>query len=207
MHAVNLLAYDAGLAGSRKPIQLPKHLVPGLAIAASVAMLAGVGYTYAGASSTVSSYLDELGALQTEKAEIAARAANTNATAVAERRLRESAVASALAYRVPGDNVLADIGYLLPRDIWVTALHVQVPKSPVPPESGEAGASTEGPAQTFTLSGYASSQARVAQVLEQLAKVPALVDVELQSSAKATLLENETITFTIVGHVREKGAN
>ena len=207
MRAVNLLAYDLSVGSARK-FALPKRLLPVLAIGGSTALVAGIAWTFVGASSTASSRADELAAVKAETAAVVARSANTSTDEVAQRRLREAALATALAYRVPWDNVLADIGYLLPRDVWVTALRIQAPRSPVPSAADETAgaAAVASTPQSFLLSGYASSQARVAETLDRLERVPALVDIELQSSAKATVLESETITFTIVGNVREKGA-
>jgi hypothetical protein len=64
------------------------------------------------------------------------------------------------------------------------------------------------PATELTIAGYTYSQASVARLLERLAVVPDLTDVQLQNSAGATVSGQKVVNFTIVANIRAgKGAS
>jgi Tfp pilus assembly protein PilN len=64
------------------------------------------------------------------------------------------------------------------------------------------------PATELTISGYTYSQASVARLLERLAVVPDLTDVQLQNSAGAAVSGQKVVNFTIVANIRAgKGAS
>jgi type IV pilus assembly PilN-like protein len=74
--------------------------------------------------------------------------------------------------------------------------------------SGLAGSGSAAPvAATFTVTGYARSQATVANVMERLSLIPALTDVSLTSSQRTPLGDKNAVQFTIGANVRSLGGN
>jgi hypothetical protein len=60
----------------------------------------------------------------------------------------------------------------------------------------------------LTIQGYTYSQAGVARLLERLAVIPDLKNVQLQNSTAATLSGQRVINFTIVANIRKgRGAS
>jgi type IV pilus assembly protein PilM len=198
MRAVNLLNSEAfDVPGKR--LQVPKS---GLAIAAGVLGAAVCGFvalSFVNARSDVAGLNDELDAVQAQDAALVARQPKGDPLMLADRRQRESALATALAYRVAWENLLGDVGYVLPANVLLTTLHAETPTSPVSGAVAAAPVDAAAPS-TFTVVGTAPSQRAVAQALRRLAVVPGLTGVTLTSSVGS----GTEIAFTIAANVRTK---
>jgi Tfp pilus assembly protein PilN len=140
--------------------------------------------------------------------------AQTNAfrTAVLNQREERSlALASAIGKRVAWDRILRRFALVLPNDVWLTSLTGNVPLD-------SAGTGTDVPTTTpsalppaatdLTISGYTYSQAGVARLLERLAVIPDLKNVQLQQSQTAQVGGQNVVSFTIVSDIRKgRGAS
>jgi Tfp pilus assembly protein PilN len=126
-----------------------------------------------------------------------------------EREQRSLALAAAIGKRVAWDRILRRFALVLPSDVWLTGLTGTVPMddtaTAAPPTTSSAlpAAATE-----LTIDGYTYSQESVARLLERLAVVPDLKDVQLQNSQSAELSGQRVISFTIVANIHKgRGAS
>jgi Tfp pilus assembly protein PilN len=206
MRAVNLLAYDAGLAVSGPRVRVPKSALPlGAALLGAVAC-GFVALTFTDARSEVASLTDELAAVEAQQAQLAAQQPKGDPAVLAERRQRETTLATALDLRVSWDRVLADVGYVLPSEVLLTQLHAEA-NTPVPGAAAAEPAAAPGERKVptgFTITGFAPTQKVVAQALRRLALVPGLTDVTLQSSTTTVVDGKKQITFSAAANVRQK---
>ncbi len=126
-----------------------------------------------------------------------------------QREQRSLALASALGKRVSWDRVLRRFALVLPDDVWLNSLTANVPLDPESTLTATTTSSTLPAAATeLTIVGYTYSQASVARLLERLSVVPDFTDVQLTSSASATVSNQKVINFTIVANIRNgKGAS
>jgi hypothetical protein len=146
---------------------------------------------------------------------------STSAIAL-ERAQRIAVLTIAMRDRLALDKLLRNVSLVLPKDAWLTGFKAAAPA----PSSTTAGATTSGagaPAasadQGVTIEGATYSQDGVARVLSRLSLIPALVDVQLTSSAivdpsssggqsedqpkkKAKKKTKRVVTFTITASVR-----
>jgi Tfp pilus assembly protein PilN len=142
--------------------------------------------------------------------------AKTNAfrsAVLSQREERSLALASAIGKRVAWDRILRRFALVLPSDVWLTSLVGNMPLQPASASpTGVAGTTTKSaiPAAStdLTIQGYTYSQAGVARLLERLAVIPDLKNVQLQNSTAATLSGQRVINFTIVANIRKgRGAS
>jgi Tfp pilus assembly protein PilN len=124
--------------------------------------------------------------LRAQLAEIEAQATEdagpNTATLTAEGQARTAALSEALAARVAWDRILREFSLVLPEDVWLTTLASSTPTATaVPNPAAPAGATS-----TFTISGFATSQEAVAQLLSRLEVIPEFASVQLQSSSRGT---------------------
>ena len=156
-------------------------------------------------------------ALTDAKAVLAATPAKTlsaqtqafRATLLTQREQRSLALAAAIGKRVAWDRILRRVALVTPDDVWLQAVHGAVPLNATPPAATTAIPSALPPAATaLTIQGYTYTQDSVARLLERLAVIPDLKNVQLQSSA-SQLIGNQTVTsFTIVSDIRKgRGAS
>lgn len=126
-----------------------------------------------------------------------------------QREQRSLALASALGKRVAWDRVLRRFALVLPDDVWLNSVVASVPLDPAATVSTTTTSSSlPAPSTELTITGYTYSQASVARLLERLAVVPDLTDVQLQNSAGATVSGQSVVNFTIVANIRAgKGAS
>jgi Tfp pilus assembly protein PilN len=153
-------------------------------VAACVAVL-GLGAGFVHERSVVNDKRATLADVQAQAATADAKAAPLRAAqaAAAARMATADTVSSG---RISWENLLADLSRVLPSEVYLQSMQAQ---SPTP--FGSAAATTTAPATTtptattiptaFTATGVASSQVRVALVLDRLATLPWLSDVTLQS--------------------------
>jgi Tfp pilus assembly protein PilN len=125
----------------------------------------------------------------------------------AEKQTRVTALNTALSHRVAWDRIFRELSLVLPDDVWLTNVSASAPVSAStvsPPAPAAAGASVA--ATGFTIDGYTYTQAGVARLLQRLAVIPDLVNVQLQTSG-LTLSGNASIVhFIIAADVRTPGA-
>jgi Tfp pilus assembly protein PilN len=215
MRAVNLLTYDAGLSVSSPKLRVSKGALPfGAALLGALAC-GFVALQFTSARADVASLNDQLDAVRAQQAALEAQTPKGDPQVLAERRQRESALATALDYRIAWENLLGDVGYVLPSEVLLTTLHAETPTSPVPTTtqtggsfaaSGSTTTETAPTGPTFTVSGLAPSQRVVAKTIRRLALVPGLKDVALTSSVTSTTNGKKALTFTVTASVRQKGA-
>ena len=207
MRAVNLLPRDLQQArghGGRAPL-----FVAGGGLAA---VTAACLVMFLGASGSLADQNAQLDSVEAAIAKIPRKQGPAIAPGVIaqERTERTSALAAALATRVPVDHLLHELAYVLPEDAWLTAL------SATAPASGAAAPTTSSVTQGVSIVGATYSHSSVARVLSRLAAVPALDDVRLTGSARVVVssptganskpIEKKVVTFTISANLRLGGA-
>jgi len=123
-----------------------------------------------------------------------------------QREQRSLALASALSKRVAWDRILRRFALVLPDDVWLTALNGTVPLD-TPPAATTTSA-LPAPATELNMQGYTYSQESVARLLDRLAVVPDLKNVQLQSSTASVVSGRNVISFSIVADIRKgRGAS
>jgi Tfp pilus assembly protein PilN len=137
-------------------------------------------------------------------------------TVLTQREQRSLALAAAIGKRVAWDRILRHVTLVMPDDVWLqtltgsvpldstSATTVGVPTTPTAPSS-----SALPPAPTaLTIQGYTYSQDGVARLLERLAVIPDLQNVQLQTSQSQLVGTHTVISFTIVSDIRKgRGAS
>jgi len=162
-------------------------------------------------------------ALSTARSELAANPAHHisaktqsfRSAVLNQREQRSLALASAIGQRVAWDRILRRFALVLPDDVWLTNLTGNVPLA-TPDTALTPTASTTlttpsalPPAATeLTIEGYTYTQESVARLLERLAVLPDLKNVQLQSSQSALVGKQKVISFVIVSDIRKgRGAS
>ncbi len=195
MRAVNLLPLDARLQKQRlsavnsvSPTRVVR--VGGAAAAALVLLLAGV---YVHERSSVHSKQQKLAQTDAQVASLQTKVARIQATQkAAESRL--AIIQSVSATRMNWDSTLMDLARVVPSGVYLTSLTVTSPTA--------AAVSTAAPATTFTIAGSAPSHVSTASVLDRLALLPWLTNIELQTSGRQS---DGTVSFSIQGTVTSGG--
>jgi Tfp pilus assembly protein PilN len=127
-----------------------------------------------------------------------------------QREQRSLALAAALGQRVAWDRILRRFALVLPNDVWLTSLSGDMPLA----TAGATAVPTATPsvlppqATALNIQGYTYSQESVARLLERLAVLPDLKNVQLQNSQSMALGGQKVISFTIVSDIRKgRGAS
>lgn len=109
---------------------------------------------------------------------------------------RVSALTGALGERVAWDRLLREISLTLPDDVWLESLSTTQAGGTTDPATGltQPGAGVP----TLSITGYAVTQAGVAQLMARLAVIPQLSGVQLQSSTVVELGGENVLQFTVV---------
>ena len=137
-------------------------------------------------------------------------------TVLTQREQRSLALASAIGKRVAWDRILRHVTLVMPDDVWLqtltgsvpldstSATTVGVPTTPTAPSSIALP-----PAPTaLTIQGYTYSQDGVARLLERLAVIADLQNVQLETSQSQLVGSHTVISFTIVSDIRKgRGAS
>jgi Tfp pilus assembly protein PilN len=128
---------------------------------------------------------------------------------LSKREERSLALASAIGKRVAWDRILRRFALVLPDDVWLTSVVGNVPlENPTPTATTTTPSALPPEATALTLTGYTYSQDSVARLLERLAVVPDLKNVQLQSSTWTKLSGHPVYAFTIVSDIRKgRGAS
>jgi len=196
MRAVNLLPREA--IKERKTLSqenAPVLVAAGLGVVVTGALALGFLHE----TSSVSSARKELQAAKQQLAktprpiQVAAKP-DPNVALVPQESARLSAMTTAVGARIAWDRILREFSLVLPDDITLTSLNLQMPDP-----NATAGAGTV--PQDFVIAGTTYSHDSVARLLARLALIPELSQVSLQSdSASATGGSSGAggpITFTI----------
>jgi len=209
MEAVNLLPAYARpghpWAAIGKDLSARRVLAAGGAVAGAAAIAFGAAFVHE--RSLVNERQDTLAGVQAQLAEVQAKAEPLR-TAESASATKLVAVRTISAGRVPWENVLRNLARVLPSGVQLQSLQATSPAAIAPSSASTAGAgaTTDGPTG-FTVAGSASSQNRVALVLDRLAVLPWLSDVTLQSSTRGTGITGSSSTdqFTISANFNSAG--
>jgi Tfp pilus assembly protein PilN len=192
MEAVNLLPAYARpghpWATVGKDLSARRVLAVGGAVAGAAALVFGGAFVYE--RSVVNDKQDTLARVQTQLVAAQAKAEPLRAIQ-SESVTKLGAVRTISQERIPWENVLRDLSRILPSRVQLQTLQIQS-STPFAPanvsttaSTGGSSASSAAAAAGFTVTGSASSQNRVALVLDRLAALPWLSGVTLQSSTHA----------------------
>jgi Tfp pilus assembly protein PilN len=209
MRAVNLLPADAtrgrrwvAADGGRAD---KRFLLTAAAVAGVVVLALGAAFVHA--HSVASDRQETLAGLEQEVAVAQAKAASAQA-ARASAQARRVAVTEVTSKRVTWEQVLRDLGRVLPRNVLLENLQAQSPTPTVATSTTSTTATpTTGSAPTaFVVTGYTSSQKSVARVIDRLAVLPWLSDVSLQQSTRGDAGKGGlTVQFTIGANLSSTG--
>ncbi|MGH2972645.1 MAG: PilN domain-containing protein [Gaiellaceae bacterium] len=186
MRAVNLLPSEAA---GRAPRSAPQPAVLAAAISGVVAVVA-IGGGNLLETARVSSAQKTLNAAKIQLAATplppAAPKVAPPPVAVAEQmQPRLDAVSSALSSRIAWDRILREFSLVLPSDVQLTALSLNLPTA------GHSGAG-------LNLTGVTYSYDSVARLLARMALIPDLTGVTLGPTA----LQEKLVQFTITANVK-----
>jgi Tfp pilus assembly protein PilN len=143
---------------------------------------------------------------------VSAKTQAFRATLLNQREQRSLALAAAIGKRVAWDRILRRVALVMPDDVWLQSVTGSVPLDSGVPVAAPGTTTTPSalPATPTALSiqGYTYSQDGVARLLERLAVVPDLQNVQLQTSQSQKLGNQTVISFTIVSDIKKgKGAS
>ena len=186
MQAVNLLpayARPSSRWASLGNDLSPKKALTAGGLAAGVAAVA-LGGLYAHERSVVSGKRNALATTQARLTAVEAQAAPLKA-AETQSQSELNAATAIDRERIPWDTVLGGLSRVLPTQVYLTSLQANTP-TPAGSAAAPAAAATATTPTGFSVNGVASSDVRVALVLDRLALMPWLSDVTLVSTAKNT---------------------
>jgi Tfp pilus assembly protein PilN len=223
MRAFNLLPTPR-VEQRQDGVQSRLQTTNGIAAAASavlVLLAVLIGFAFVQGRSNVSDRRTTLDRLETQVARQQA-AASVSAAVAAQAQAHLAAFTAASAGRAAYDNLLDQLGRVMPRGAWLDTLQLtpgaaSTTTTPTTESTGSAvvtsnglsssGAAVAPAATTLTVNGFALTQDTVARVLDRLALIPALSDVSLQSTQRADVAGKKAMQFTIVANVRTTGGN
>jgi Tfp pilus assembly protein PilN len=107
----------------------------------------------------------------------------------AEKAARISALSTALGGRIAWDGVLRQISQVLPEDVWLSGLST-------------TGSDPAAGGSTMTLNGSTYSQDGVARFLSRISVLPALSNVQLQTSTVDPTAAGGIVQFIILAQVK-----
>ncbi len=204
MRAVNLLPVQSST-------RLPKSTVMPLAGAAAAVVAAGIVGTLAhDESAKVAKEQRQLDNLKAQLSNMpsAKASAGTETSLIASRASRYAAVQAALSGRVAWDTVLRQIALVLPSDTWLDGLQLSAPTAGDPTATAATTTSSTATASTATevvITGFTSSPAGLARVIQRLSVVPSLTDVALGSAQAQMRGSKRVFQFTINANIATAG--
>jgi Tfp pilus assembly protein PilN len=210
MRAVNLLPRQH----VQQKREAPNTVVLVAGIGAAAVMLALVG-GFLLANRSVDRQQQALSAARAELAvtpahHLSAKTQSFRSAVLNQREQRSLALASALGQRVAWDRILRRFALVLPDDVWLTSLTGNVPLTTqgAPAVTPTTPSALPPAATELTIQGYTYTQDSVARLLERLAVLPDLKNVQLQNSQAAVVAGQKVINFTIVSDIRKgRGAS
>ena len=209
MRAINLLPKDAERARRTTP---DPALLTGI-IGGAIVIVA-LGWMFMGASQKVQDKQGQRDDLTSKLAQIDRLNPPPKVLPIQQamsplQAPRVSAATSALGYRIPWDNILAQIARALPVGVKLTTLNATSPISPNTTFLPATGGTTTAP--NLQLGGWTFAQESVALLMKRLQLLPSLTrsSVTLNSTTKNTAAATggrSYYTFTIAAQVRSPGA-
>jgi Tfp pilus assembly protein PilN len=130
-------------------------------------------------------------------------------TLLSQREQRSLALAAAIGKRVAWDRILRRVALVMPDDVWLQSLSGSVPlDTTLTPTTTTTPSALPALPTALSIQGYTYSQDGVARLLERLAVVPDLNNVQLQTSQSQQLGNQTVINFTIVSDIKKgRGAS
>jgi Tfp pilus assembly protein PilN len=209
MRAVNLLPRQQ----TEQKRERPNSVALGAGIAAAAVLLvlvAGVLLANRSVDRQRQALTDARAVLAVTPAhKLSAKTQAFRATLLSQREQRSLALAAAIGKRVAWDRILRRVALVMPDDVWLQSVIGSVPlDSTLVPTATAAPSALPAAPTALTIQGYTYSQDGVARLLERLAVVPDLKNVQLQTSLSQQLGNQTVINFTIVSDIRNgKGAS
>lgn len=209
MRAVNLLPEETNAR------RIPKNaVVPAAGAAAALIAAGAVGFIAHSESSSVASKQRNLDELKVQLSHVQASVPSTNAATAAllsSRDARLTALDAVLKSRVPWQTMLRQISLVLPADTWLDGLTLNAPltgDAAAAAASAPTGATAAAPAPTdVVITGYTSSAAALARVLQRLSVVPSLSDVTLTTSQAVQRGKKTVFQFSISAALATPGGS
>jgi Tfp pilus assembly protein PilN len=210
MRAVNLLPRQQQAAQKR---ERPNSVALGAGIAGAAVLLVLVaGFLLASRSvdrqrQALTDARAVLAATPAHK--VSAKTQSFRATLLSQREQRSLALAAAIGKRVAWDRILRRVALVMPDDVWLQSLSGSVPlDSALPATTTTTPSALPATATALTIQGYTYSQNGVARLLERLAVVPDLENVQLQTSQSQKIGNQTVVSFTIVSDINKgRGAS
>ena len=205
MRAVSLLPKDAERARRTAPDPALLVGVAGLAI-----VLAALFFMYMSASQKVQDRTSERGDLQSEYTMLTRVNPQPRVLPVQQKvasleNERITAVANALSYRVPWDNILGKIALAMPAGVKLTTLSATTPVSANPQYAAAASVSGSSSTATLSITGWTYSQESVFLLMTRLKILQPLTNVTLISSTINSGAKPVTYTFSISAQILAPG--
>jgi len=210
MRAVNLLPRQQQASQKR---ERPNSVALGAGIAGAAVLLALVaGFLLANRSvdRQRQALTDARAVLAaTPEHKVSAKTQSFRATLLSQREQRSLALAAAIGKRVAWDRILRRVALVMPDDVWLQSLTGSVPlDSTLAPTTTTTPSALPAAATALTIQGYTYSQDGVARLLERLAVVPDLKNVQLQTSQSQKIGNQTVVNFTIVSDINKgRGAS
>ncbi len=209
MRAVNLLPEETTSGRIPKGAAIPAAGAAAAIVAAGAVVL--LAHAESGKVATKQRSLDDLKA-QLSRAQANAPSTNSAAAALfSSRDARLAALDAALKSRVPWQTMLRQVSAILPADTWIDGLTLNSPLAGDPAAAAAAAAPAatgSAPAPTdVVITGYTSSAASLARVLQRLSVVPSLSDVTLTTSQAIQRGSKTVFQFSISAAVATPGGS
>jgi Tfp pilus assembly protein PilN len=197
MRAFNLLPKDDLQAGGRRPstAQLVLAVVALVAIAALASFFLISSATVADKEREKAQLQEELAAKNVPAEEPSPLPSGGDPQLADEQNRRTAALASALGGRIAWDRVLREFALVLPDDVWLTAMTASAGASADPAAAAQT---------TLQITGYGRTHEAVAQLLSRAAVIPEFQSVQLVSSTKVELGNEEVYEFSITAVVKPR---
>jgi Tfp pilus assembly protein PilN len=213
MKAVNLLPPDRRQATRNSPLaplaRQPLFAAAGVVVAVVAITLGIVAHS---ASSSVGQKRQQLAEVQAQLALNRPSRQKLSASAVATASSRRAAIVSVAQRRLSWDAFLGSLSRVTPEDVWLVGLTANPlgTTATAPPVSSSTSSSSSpatatAPATPFTITGYTYSQSSVARLLDRLALVPWLSQVQLTSDSLAPLGTRTVFQFSIGASIANTG--
>jgi hypothetical protein len=206
MKAMNLLPQDEKL-----PATTVRPVVARAAVAfVAVLLAAGMSFfwwdqrqTLGNRQGEVEDLAAQLAFIEAQKVEEALQENGESALA-GEAASRATALSGAISGRLAWDRLLRELSLTLPDDVWFTGFttSTSAPAVALPVDATAPAVLTQSAPSQITISGYAVTQADVAELLSRLGVIPAFDSVQLQSSARAELGDASVLQFVVLGNLK-----
>jgi len=198
VRALNLLPRDEVKVRSTRPVLQ----YAGVALLA-VIVVGGLGFFFMNEHSKIDERQSAVEDLEAQIAALEAFEQTSPQEGVAlagEALTRASALSTALDDRVVWDRLLRDLSLTLPDDVWFQSVATSVAATPAPNEEVAAAVPA---VQLVTISGFARTQAGLAQLISRLGVLPELGSLQLQSGNVVELGGEEVVEFGITAILKE----